>query len=253
MKIQMMKKEEDCENLEEEVVSLRVEVDKLNKNLKSSQVLEDILSYQRSPFNKSGLGYIGETSCKEDGNANPSKSIEERGSSTQPVKKVEEKCYRLLERKNEEKAKSYDEVIKGTIKKEECTLSKENTPKMEKTQEDDYRRAAPPKISPTLRNIRDVSPRRPSTFKYQRSFNHCEGNNIREDHDQLRHEFRRTTSQRGSFASRYQSFFLGYCFTCNNFGHKVVDCRDMEEMFKQEMFMWLPTILNVTNSTTMDT
>jgi hypothetical protein len=31
-----MKKEEDCENLGEEVVSLRVEVDKLNKNLKSS-------------------------------------------------------------------------------------------------------------------------------------------------------------------------------------------------------------------------
>jgi hypothetical protein len=24
---------------------------------------------------------------------------------------------------------------------------------------------------------------------------------------------------------RYQSFFPGYCFTCNNFGHKVVDCR----------------------------
>jgi hypothetical protein len=39
MKIQMIKKEEYCEKLEEEVVTLRVEVDKLNKNLKSSQVL----------------------------------------------------------------------------------------------------------------------------------------------------------------------------------------------------------------------
>ena len=46
-----------------------------------------------------------------------------------------------------------------------------------------------------------------------------------EDHDFLRHEFRRTTSQRRSFTSRYQSLFYGYCFTCNNFGHKVVDCR----------------------------
>jgi hypothetical protein len=60
----MMKKEDDCEKLEEEVVSLRVEVGKINKNSKRSQVLEDILKFQRSPFNKSGLGYIGETSYK---------------------------------------------------------------------------------------------------------------------------------------------------------------------------------------------
>jgi hypothetical protein len=64
MKIHMMKKEENCENLEEEVSSLRVEVDKLNKNLKRSQVLECILSCQISPFNKAGLGYIGDTSYK---------------------------------------------------------------------------------------------------------------------------------------------------------------------------------------------
>jgi hypothetical protein len=57
MKIKMIKKEEDCENLEEEVVTLRVKVVKLSKN------------------------------------------VEERESSTQPVEKVEEKCYRLLERK----------------------------------------------------------------------------------------------------------------------------------------------------------
>jgi hypothetical protein len=115
MKVQMKKKEEDCEKLEEEVVSLRVEVE----NIKRSQVLEDILIYQRSPFNKVGLGYIGETLCKEDGNSNPSKSVEERGSSNQPVKKFEEKCYRFLERNNEDKDKSHVEVIKVYIKKEE--------------------------------------------------------------------------------------------------------------------------------------
>ena len=42
IKIQMMKKEEDCEKLEEEFVSLRVEVFKLNEDMKISQVLEDI-------------------------------------------------------------------------------------------------------------------------------------------------------------------------------------------------------------------
>jgi hypothetical protein len=37
----MMKKEEDCEKLEEEFISLRVEVDGLNKNMNNSQLLED--------------------------------------------------------------------------------------------------------------------------------------------------------------------------------------------------------------------
>jgi hypothetical protein len=82
---------------------------------------------------------------------------------------------------------------------------------MKKTQEEDYRR--------------DRYQRRPSTFKYQRSFNHCEGNNRREDRDQPRNEFRRTTSQRISFTPRYESFFYGHCFICTNFGHKVADCR----------------------------
>jgi hypothetical protein len=51
-----MNKEEYCEQIEEEFISLSVEVDKLNKNLKGSQVLEDILNNQRSSFNKAGLG-----------------------------------------------------------------------------------------------------------------------------------------------------------------------------------------------------
>jgi hypothetical protein len=107
--------------------------------------------------------------------------------------------FQVVEKKNEEKAKNYADILKGRdhgqqeSKRNECR--------------------------------RGVSPRRPSTSRHQRSFNHCEGNNRREDRDQLRHEFKRTTSQRGSLASRYQSFFPGYCFTCNNFGHKVVDCR----------------------------
>jgi hypothetical protein len=82
---------------------------------------------------------------------------------------------------------------------------------MKKTQEEDYRR--------------DKYQRRPSTFRYQRSFNHCEGKNRREDRDHPRHDFKRTTTQRISYTPRYQNFFYGHCFTCNNFGHKVVDCR----------------------------
>jgi hypothetical protein len=92
---------------------LRVEVKKINKTLKRSQVLEDILSCQRSPFNKAGIGYIGGASCKEDENVNTNKSIEKKENSTQPVKKVEEKCSRFPERKNEEKDKNYADILKG--------------------------------------------------------------------------------------------------------------------------------------------
>jgi hypothetical protein len=86
MKVHMMNKEEDYEKIEEEVITLRVKVIKLRKN------------------------------------------IEERRSSTPLVNKFEEKCYTLLERKNEEKSKSYVEIIRGSIKKEECESLKENIP-----------------------------------------------------------------------------------------------------------------------------
>jgi hypothetical protein len=67
--------------------------------------------------------------------------------------------------------------------------------------------------------------RRPSNFKNQIIFNHYEGKNIREDHDQPKHGFKRTTSQRRSFTPRYENFFNGHFFICTNFGHKVADCR----------------------------
>jgi hypothetical protein len=57
MHIQMIKKEKECEKLEKEIMTLRVEVNKLSKNLKSSQVLENILHSQRPYSDKSRLGY----------------------------------------------------------------------------------------------------------------------------------------------------------------------------------------------------
>jgi hypothetical protein len=120
----------------------------------------------------------------------------------------------LLERKNEEKVESYVEVIVGPIKKEESDPSKKNILEMKITQEEDYKR--------------DRHQRRPSTFRYQRSFNYCEGNNRIEDRDQPRHGLRRTISQKRSFTPRYQNLFYGHCFNCTNFGYKFVDCRGYE-------------------------
>jgi hypothetical protein len=62
-----------------------------------------------------------------------SKNIKE--ASTSPVKIVEEKCHKSSEGKSEENSKSYVEVIKGSIKKEECKPLKKNIPKGHKTQE----------------------------------------------------------------------------------------------------------------------
>jgi hypothetical protein len=145
-RVQMIKKEEYCEKLEQEVVLLR-------KRLRNSQVPKDLTH----------LGCMGETSYKEDENTN--KQVEERTTQT-----IDEKWTRIPERRN------------------------------------DYKR--------------DEYPRRPPTFRNQRSCNQYEGNYRR-----IYHEPRWTTSQRSPLTPRYQNFFLGYCYTCKNFGHKVMNYR----------------------------
>jgi hypothetical protein len=60
---QLKEKEENCENVEEKIVSLRKELEKttdqLNRSLifgKSTKILDNTLSFQRSPLIKIGLG-----------------------------------------------------------------------------------------------------------------------------------------------------------------------------------------------------
>jgi hypothetical protein len=57
LKNQINEKEESCCKLEAEIVDLRKKVEKSNKFLNSSQILNEILESQRSPYDKSGLGY----------------------------------------------------------------------------------------------------------------------------------------------------------------------------------------------------
>jgi hypothetical protein len=102
MKIQMKKKEEDCEKLEEEVFMLRVKVVKLSKNVEEA--------------------------------------------STSSVRKLEEKCHRLPEKKNEEKPKSYAKVIKGSMKKEECKPQRNLNHDHDQSRKE-FRRTTPQRIS----------------------------------------------------------------------------------------------------------
>ena len=94
MKKQLVMKDEDCEKLKGEIVSLKKEVDLFNKNLKISQTLDGILSHQRSPLDKSGLGYANESSSKDD-NASKNKDVRKPGRNDTP---------------SSSKSKSWDEI-----------------------------------------------------------------------------------------------------------------------------------------------
>jgi hypothetical protein len=61
LKIQINEKEDSCCKLEAEIVDLRKKVDKSNKFLNSSRILES----QRPSCDKSGLGYKGEDTNAE--------------------------------------------------------------------------------------------------------------------------------------------------------------------------------------------
>jgi hypothetical protein len=65
LKYQVNEKEESCHKLEDEVVDLRKKVEKSNKFLNSSQILNERLETQRSPNDKSGLGYKREATHVE--------------------------------------------------------------------------------------------------------------------------------------------------------------------------------------------
>jgi hypothetical protein len=65
LKIQINEKEESFCKLEDEIVNLRKKVEKSNKFLNSSRILDEILESQRSSCDKSGLGYKGKDTHAE--------------------------------------------------------------------------------------------------------------------------------------------------------------------------------------------
>jgi hypothetical protein len=71
---------------------------------------------------------------------------------------------------------------------------------MEKNQEEDYRRVAPPRRSKTHNQ-------QPTMERTQEE------------------DYKRVAPLRISPTLRYQTIFLGLCYSCNNFGHKAINCR----------------------------
>jgi hypothetical protein len=99
----------------------------------------------------------------------------------------------------------YNQTEKGSISK---TTEKETNPKIyEKTIIEDR------KIS--KEDYRDTPPQRRFIFQNQQQT----------DRPQEEEGFIRAPPFRRSSTPRYQTIFFGLCYTCNNFGHKVVNCR----------------------------
>jgi hypothetical protein len=66
LKNQINEREDSCEKLEAKIVDLRNKVENSKKFLNSSKILDEILESQRSPYDKSGLGYKGEDTHVEE-------------------------------------------------------------------------------------------------------------------------------------------------------------------------------------------
>jgi hypothetical protein len=107
LKNQINEKEESCCKLEAEIVDLRKKVENSNKFLNSSLILDEILESQRSPYDKSGLGYIGEDTHAE---ANTSKTHEVNTS-----KKEDNVAKQLLTGENDRPSTGRVEPVRGCL------------------------------------------------------------------------------------------------------------------------------------------
>jgi hypothetical protein len=204
--VQMMKKEEDCEKLEQEVVSLR-------KSLRNSQVSKYLTH----------LGCMGETSYKE--YANTDKKVEERSTQT-----IDEKWTRIPERRNDYKRDEYP--------RKPPTFRNQ---RMFNQYEGNYKRVDhEPKWNTSER--RSLTPRYQNLFLGHcytcKNFGHKEINcRINERNNYARNMNgvnRRYGNNRGFVNISYNSFSPLMdknivFYKCNYLGHKAQDCRSMNE------------------------
>jgi hypothetical protein len=141
-------------NPEEEIVTLRNDIQKKNMQ-NSSKVLDEIINSKKYHLDKSRFGY----------------NQIEKGSISKKIRQ-------------ETNPKNYVEKIKGD----------------KKIYKEDYR------DNPPLRR-----------FQFQ---------NQQQIHRPQEEEgFIRAPPFKRSSTTRYQTIFFGLCYACNNFGHKVVNCR----------------------------
>jgi hypothetical protein len=193
---QLDKKEESCHALEEKVMNLRKKVEKSDTQIKflnNSMNLDEILDSQRSPNDKSSLGYNKEViSTPKKSNAGPS----------------------FVKGENK-----YD-IVPSVVKDENRS---DTGPSFVK--DEDRSETSPSFVKSESRydsgSSHSKNKRNTTKFRILDQGRHPEDIHIPQS------KFRRETpswmNQR-----RYESIFNGYCFSCNEYGHKDLDCRHHE-------------------------
>jgi len=183
----------NCHELEAEVVNLRKKVEKSDTQIKllnNSMTLDEILDSHRSPYNKYDLGYNKEeinTPKKSD--AGPSFVKGENKSDTSPS---------LVKDENR------SDTRPSFAKDEDRSDTAPSFAKIESGYD--------------LGSSRSRNKSNTTTF---RRSNH--GRNPEATHSP-QSKFRRETSSSMN-QKRYESILNGYCFSCNEYGHKSLDCR----------------------------
>jgi hypothetical protein len=107
LKYQVNKKEESCHKLEDEVVYLRKKVEKSNKFLNTSMILNEIFESQRSPNDKLGLEYKREDTHDEENTSkkhevSPPLSKDENNVASQPPTQGKESFKRTKQGRHQE-------------------------------------------------------------------------------------------------------------------------------------------------------
>jgi hypothetical protein len=102
LKNQINEKEESCHKLEAEVVDIRKKVEKSNKFLSSSLILNEILESQISPNDKSGLRYKKEATHDEASTSKKHEVKDEEKVASQPSTKDKESFKRTKQERHQE-------------------------------------------------------------------------------------------------------------------------------------------------------
>jgi hypothetical protein len=194
----MIKKEKECEKLKKEFMTLRVEVKNINKNLKSSQVLENILNRQKPYNDKSGLGY---------------KNIDFEEGSSSMTKATEEKSYVgvLKEMNNGQQELERNEYRRpSTIGQQRTFNHFERNNHIEDQPRKDYKWTTPQRIVFTPRYV---------NLFFGRCFNFTDfGHKVVDCR-----AYERNVQTRKAYVAPHEID----CYKCHNYGHIARDCRSM--------------------------
>jgi hypothetical protein len=217
---------EEAKNLKQEVVGLKDQLKTVEKFKKGTEALDKILSLQRFPSNKSGLGYDQVHMVK--------------GSS--PITQIDvedDKCCddtfkeTTMQQKDDKNANSYAQESAHPPKK--SNLKRNSNHKQEDQKTPKYKSASYGYCFYYGHKVVDCRTKR---HRLERQENTCSSSEMKDPNNKTGLGYVKKESTipptfntnkkelTNKFIFRRSSqMFKGYCYSCNNYGHKVSDCQ----------------------------